>query len=144
MLMAPIPVPALQPNSPISRWFFLHSCYVRFICSLLSPLTGHTRSMTKQQRAAAEALSKTARLAADGEVRSVFQPTPEQMPVCMAAGQRRSNIANSEWPLHTPCINLRHACPQVPVPTFGVVACQFRSYHIAALFTRARTPSLHG
>lgn len=46
-----------------------------------------------------EALQRTSQMAGQGEVRTVFMPTAEQMPVCAAAGERRGNVANSEWAL---------------------------------------------
>ncbi|PNW87427.1 hypothetical protein CHLRE_02g145850v5 [Chlamydomonas reinhardtii] len=61
--------------------------------------SGRTRSVTKHQRAAMEALQRTSQMAGQGEVRTVFMPTAEQMPVCAAAGERRGNVANSEWAL---------------------------------------------
>ncbi|KAG2437218.1 hypothetical protein HXX76_005881 [Chlamydomonas incerta] len=61
--------------------------------------SGQTRSVTKHQRKAMEALQRTSQLAGPGEVRTVFMPTAEQMPVCAAAGERRNNVANSEWAL---------------------------------------------
>ncbi|EFJ46959.1 hypothetical protein VOLCADRAFT_105271 [Volvox carteri f. nagariensis] len=57
------------------------------------------RVTTRQHRAALEALNRTSQLTAPGEVRSVFIPTAEQLPVCAAAAERRANVGGSEWAL---------------------------------------------
>ncbi|GLC41378.1 hypothetical protein PLESTB_001018200 [Pleodorina starrii] len=57
------------------------------------------RATTRQQRAALESLNRTSQLTASGEVRSVFVPSPEQLPVCAAAAERRANVGASEWAL---------------------------------------------
>ncbi|GIL81280.1 hypothetical protein Vretimale_1091 [Volvox reticuliferus] len=57
------------------------------------------RATARQNRAALDALNRTSQLTAPGEVRSVFVPTAEQMPVCAAAMERRANVAGSEWAL---------------------------------------------
>ncbi|KAG2495880.1 hypothetical protein HYH03_006118 [Edaphochlamys debaryana] len=61
--------------------------------------SGAMRETTRQQRAAMAALARTSQLASNGEVRTVFIPTREQMPVCAEAGERRGNVYNSEWAL---------------------------------------------
>ncbi|KXZ50934.1 hypothetical protein GPECTOR_14g18 [Gonium pectorale] len=61
--------------------------------------SGSLRFTSRAQQAALEALARTAQMAPDGEVRTVFMPTKEQMPVCAAAGERRANVAASEWAL---------------------------------------------
>ncbi|GFR48427.1 hypothetical protein Agub_g10323 [Astrephomene gubernaculifera] len=53
----------------------------------------------RQKKAALEALLRTSQFSAPGEVRSVFVPTAQQLPVCLAAGERRANVAASEWAL---------------------------------------------
>jgi hypothetical protein len=58
-----------------------------------------TGNETKRERQAQQALSKLATLSPTGEIRTVFQPTKEQMPVCQVAGERRANVYNSEWAL---------------------------------------------